>query len=137
MKDYDFKVTENGMLFTDDGWKTCKSSISPMIEKQRKFQVIIFYETKEKLDWYLRGFQFDEPFKFKEYKQENLIHIEYEHFIIRCFKRLPTQSFRGWKCDLVAVENSIYDAPEYVKYYQDVICGMLVPQRFDIGVQVF
>jgi hypothetical protein len=104
---------------------------------QRKFQAIIFYEDKERLEQYLHAFQFDEPIRKRNINCDKETIYEYEHFEIRCFNKSPSDYFRGWKCDLVAVEESIYNMPEFISVYQNVICGMLVPQRFEIGVQVF
>lgn len=100
-----------------------------------KFNVIIFYENEKKLDWYLRNFKFDDPIKKRKSNDET--YIAYEHFELKCFKSLPTERFRGHKCDMVAVEKSIYELPEFRTLYECVICGMLVPQRFEIDIQVF
>lgn len=100
----------------------------------RKFQAIIFYENKEKLDQYLNGFQFENP--IKEVHNQNESFIEYEHFHIRLFNRMPTDSLRGFKCDLVAVESSLYNSYEFRKALP-IIDGMLAISRFKLSFQVF
>ncbi len=100
----------------------------------RKFHAIIFYDNKEKLDHYLQRFQFENP--IREVHNQNEIFIEYEHFHIRLFNSLPTDSLRGHKCDLVAVESSIYNSYEFRKAYP-VITGMLAVSRFHLPFQVF
>ena len=100
----------------------------------RKFQAIIFYENKESLDSYLHGFQFDKPIREVHNQNENF--IEYEYFHIRLFNRMPTDSLRGHKCDLVAIESSLYNSYEFRKALP-VIHGMLAPSRFNLPFQVF
>ena len=100
----------------------------------RKFQAIIFYENKESLDRYLHGFQFDEP--IREVHNRNEDFIEYEHFHIRLFNRMPINSLRGFKCDLVAIESSLYNSYEFRRALP-VIDGMLAVSRFDLPFQVF
>lgn len=100
----------------------------------RKFQTIIFYENKENVDHYLHGFQFDKPIREVHNQNENF--IEYEHFTIRLFNKMPNDSVRGFKCDLIAIESSLYNSYEFNKAYP-VICGMLAVSRFDLSFQVF
>jgi hypothetical protein len=100
----------------------------------RKFQAIIFYDNKENLDRYLHGFQFDKPIREVHNQSESF--IEYDHFHIRLFNRMPTDSLRGHKCDLVAIESLFYNSYEFRKSLP-VIDGMLAVSRFNLPFQVF
>ncbi len=102
---------------------------------QRKFQAIIFYENQEVLDKYLYNFTCDEPIAI--YRNKDKIYYKYEHFEINCVKQLYNQSFRGWKCDLIAVEKPLTEHNMWNEFKNDISLGMLVPQRFEIDVQVF
>lgn len=102
---------------------------------QRRFQVVIFYENQEALDRYLYNFSYDKP--IKTHKRENELYYEYEHFEIKCFKQLYSQCFRGWKCDLIAVEKPLTEYNMWNEFKNNISLGMLVPQRFKIDVQIF
>lgn len=100
----------------------------------RKFQTIIFYDKKESLDNYLHGFHFEKP--IIERHLEFGGYIEYEHFEIRYFKKIPSESMRGAKCDLVAVEKSLFDMKEF-EDTNPITCCMLAASRFGLPIQVF
>ena len=102
---------------------------------QRKFQAMIFYQNQDVLDWYLRSFQFDEPIKSQ--KRQHELYFEYEHFEIRCYQRLPNESFRGNKCDFIAVENILTEDIKWSEYKNTIIPLMLEMQKFPVKVQIF
>ena len=49
---------------------------------------------------------------------------------------MPTDSLRGHKCDLVAIESLFYNSYEFRKSLP-VIDGMLAVSRFNLPFQVF
>jgi hypothetical protein len=72
---------------------------------------IFFYRNDMALDDIIKHAPFCSDSPVKVYKSKNEARFEYEHFDLRCFKKLEmTNSIRGLRTCQVLVEDELYDA---------------------------
>ena len=105
---------------------------------QRKFEVLIFSKNQDKVDELLHSFWNDE-WDYIRKQSDGIAIYDGEHFRIKHFGRMPSESMRGYKVDLIYIDCCLVnDNPkEYFHYINCIAPCNLVPQRFPINPQLF
>jgi len=103
----------------------------------RRFHVMIFCNNDEKFKDVLRGFQYEKLLKHRKFKYEE--EYEYDFFIIQRFKNMSLNHVKGHRCDLVIVDRDLLyklgGQKEILEFIEEIECGALNVQRFNIRIQ--